>query len=249
MGKSPKKKNKFQWWKFWIVVIPGFFVTNWIYHAIKKPAEIIGLVDHAFYKHPTDTWKSHGDLFVEHSTSVISPEFLAALAQAESNGNPIARTYWTWNLSTNPFEIYKPASSATGMFQITDGTFSQAKQLCIRDGQVEQEGPWYELNSCWFNFLYSRTIASHSVEMTSAFLHLHVSKILEKFKFHQVTELQKQNLAAIIHLCGAKKGERFARSGFRVKPNDSCGAHNVSRYLKKINTLRSTFQRLSLTSQ
>jgi len=44
----------------------------------------------------------------------VSAEFLAALAQVENDGNPIATTYWRW--SWNPFEVYRPASSALGMF-------------------------------------------------------------------------------------------------------------------------------------
>src|SRR6267142_211412 len=47
-------------------------------------------------------------------------ELLAALAQVESAGNPVARTYWRWRLSWNPLAIYQPASSAVGTYQMTD---------------------------------------------------------------------------------------------------------------------------------
>jgi len=36
----------------------------------------------------------YGPLFRRHSTVVITPELLAALAQVEGAGNPVARTYW-----------------------------------------------------------------------------------------------------------------------------------------------------------
>jgi len=39
--------------------------------------------------------------------AVITPELLAALAQVEGSGNPVARTYWRWRLSWNPFEVYR----------------------------------------------------------------------------------------------------------------------------------------------
>ena len=51
----------------------------------------------------------------------------------EGSGNPVARTYWWWRFSWNPFEVYRPASSAVGMFQITDGTFAEARRYCIHD--------------------------------------------------------------------------------------------------------------------
>ena len=35
----------------------------------------------------------------------ITPELLAALAQVEGAGNPVARTYWRWRLTWNPFEV------------------------------------------------------------------------------------------------------------------------------------------------
>src|SRR6185503_17683180 len=108
----------------------------------------------------------------EHSTAVITPELLAALAQVESSGNPVARTYWRWQLASDPFELYRPASSAVGMYQITDATFAEAKRYCIRDHRVAMD------DECWFNGLYMRVVPSHSVEMTSAYLDRRVALIL-----------------------------------------------------------------------
>ena len=53
-----------------------------------------------------------------HATAVMTPELLAALAQVEGAGNPVARTYWRWQAGWNPFEVYRPASSAVGMYQM-----------------------------------------------------------------------------------------------------------------------------------
>ena len=44
------------------------------------------------------------------------------------------------------------------MFQLTDGTFIEARKYCIRDHTVVAEGPWHDLSSCWFNALYTRTL-------------------------------------------------------------------------------------------
>ena len=96
--------------------------------AVRKPTEMFFPVSGSLAKAPAETWRQYGPLFVKHSTAVITPELLAALAQLEGSGNPVARTYWRWRLSWNPFEVYRPASSAVGMFQITDGTFAEARR-------------------------------------------------------------------------------------------------------------------------
>ena len=69
----------------------------------------------------------------------MSPTLLAALAQVEGSGNPIVRTYWRLAFSTEPFEIYRPASSAVGMYQITDGTFADARHYCIHEHAVASD--------------------------------------------------------------------------------------------------------------
>jgi hypothetical protein len=64
---------------------------NWTYHAFNKPTEVLFPLDHSFNKNPTETWKQYGSLFRKHATSVMTPELLAALAQVEGGGNPVAR--------------------------------------------------------------------------------------------------------------------------------------------------------------
>jgi hypothetical protein len=79
--------------------------VNWAYHAFNKPSEILFPLDYSLNKHPVETWKQYKTLFREHSTAVITSEFLAALAQVEGGGNPVARTYWRWQLTWNPLEL------------------------------------------------------------------------------------------------------------------------------------------------
>ena len=74
----------------------------------------------------------HAPLFREYSTDAITPELLAALAQVESTGNPLASTYWRWRLTWHPFAIYQPASTSVGMYQMTDAAFAEARGYCIR---------------------------------------------------------------------------------------------------------------------
>ena len=104
----------------------GLSVINLVYHVLCKPTEIFAFVSGAFNKAPAGTWRQYGRLFREYSTAVVSPELLSALAQVEGAGNPVARTYWRWQLSWNPLALYQPASSGVGMFQMTDAAFAEA---------------------------------------------------------------------------------------------------------------------------
>ncbi len=236
-------KGAIVWW--FILGIAGFFALNLIYQVIRKPGEIFAPLSGSLSKNPASTWESYGVLFEEHSTSIISPEFLAALAQVESDGNPIARTYWRWQWSWSPFEIYRPASSAVGMFQITDGTFAQARKYCIRNHTVLTVGSSYDPNSCWFNSLYTRTLPSHAAEMTAAYLHQSVVDTLAARRAAKVSLAQQQKLAAVIHLCGSKRGENFAARGFRVTSGELCGTHSLQRYLNQIELMKKRFARLA----
>src|SRR6202000_354020 len=113
-------------------VLAAFSLTNLVYHVVRKPSELLFFVGGALDKEPTETWRRYEPLFHRYSTSTITPELLAALAQVESTGNPVARTYWRWRLTSNPFALYKPASSAVGMFQMTDAAYAEAARYCIR---------------------------------------------------------------------------------------------------------------------
>jgi hypothetical protein len=232
--------------RYCVLGIAGFFALNLIYQIGRKPAEVFAPISQAFAKNPATTWQRYGALFEQHSTSIISAEFLAALAQVESDGNPLARTHWRWRWSWSLFEIYRPPSSAAGMFQITDGTFAKARRYCIRDHSVAKEGPWYDWKSCWFNRLYTRTLPGHSIEMTAAYLDENVRRTLISRRLREASLAQKQKLAAVIHLCGAKRGAGFAERGFRVMPGERCGAHGLQRYLTKIADLKKQFARLAV---
>ena len=240
--KIPRKRSPV-WWC--VLGLAALFTFNLIYQLIRKPGEIFAPVSGSFSKSPAATWQSYGDLFEKYSTSIISPELLAALAQVESDGNPIARTYWRWQWSWNLLDVYRPASSAVGMFQLTDGTFAEARKYCIRDHKVASEDPRDELDTCWFNGFYSRTLPSHAIEMTSAYLHQRVLATLAARRKVKASPVQKQRLAAVIHLCGLKRGGEFAARGFQVTANELCGTHSLQRYLGQIDLMKKQFVHLA----
>jgi len=219
--------------------------VNWIYQVVRKPAELFFPVSGVLFKTPGETWRQYEPIFREHATPVITPEFLAALAQVEGTGNPVARTYWRWRATTAPFEVYRPASSAVGMYQITDATFSEAKRYCIREHAVVNDGPWHDWSSCWFNALYMRVVPSHAVEMTAAFLDRRVASALQRYRITGASLEQKQNLAAVIHLCGAAAGDAYLRRGLRPADGQRCGDHDMAAYLARVNAMKRVFRALS----
>jgi hypothetical protein len=219
--------------------------VNWSYQVVRKPSELFFPVSGALYKTPAETWQTYAPIFRRHATRLITPDFLAALAQVEGSGNPVVRTYWRWSLTSQPFEIYRPASSAVGMYQITDGTFVEARRYCIHNHVVVREGPWYQLRSCWFNSLYTRVVPAHAAELTSAYLDRRVASTLKKRRIRLASLTQQQNLAAVIHLCGATAGDRYAARGFRLVAGQRCGAHDVRAYLARVNAMRGVFRRLA----
>jgi hypothetical protein len=227
----------------------ALLAVNWVYQVVRKPAELFFPVSGVLSKTPAETWRQYGPIFRGHSTAVMTPELLAALAQVEGSGNPVARTYWRWRLTREPFEVYRPASSAVGMYQITDGTFRQAKRYCIHDHAVVEDGPWHDLRSCWFNGLYARVVPSHAVEMTSALLDRSVANTLARQPVAAATIQQKQDLAAIIHLCGAGAGNAYARRGFQLTGGQVCGAHDARGYLARVNAMRRLFSQLAEASR
>jgi hypothetical protein len=221
---------------------------NWTYHAFNKPAEILFPLDRSLNKNPAETWRQYGSLFRKHATSVMTPELLAALAQAEGGGNPVARTYWSWQLTWNPLALYQPASSAVGMYQITDGTFEQAKRYCIHEHRVAEDGPWHDQNSCWFNSLYTRILPSHAIQLTSALLDRRITSAIALRPNGSVTLQQKQSLASVIHLCGATAGRAYVTRNFRLTPRQRCGGHDARDYLTRVNAMKQQFARLAAAS-
>jgi hypothetical protein len=218
-------------------ILAVFSATNLVYHLVRKPTEVFAPVSGEFNKTPVETWRQYAPLFREYSTASISPELLAALAQVEGAGNPVASTYWRWRLSWNPFAIYQPASSSVGMYQMTDAAFAEAQPYCIRDHIVVENG-------CSLIGLDSRVPPSRAIELTAVFLDRKVTAILTRPLKAAASTQQKRQLAAIIHLCGASSAKAFARRGFHPTAGERCGDQEVATYLAQINAMMREFLRM-----
>jgi hypothetical protein len=224
------------------VLLPLLALTNLVYHVIRKPTELFFFVGHRLDKEPAETWRQYGTLFRTYSTSAITPELLAALAQVESSGNPVDRTYWRWRWSFNPFAIYQPASSAVGLFQMLDATAAEAARFCIREHAVVDTG-------CGFASFTIRPIPSHATELASVYLDRNVTWVLARAGRVTASPQQKQDLAAFIHLCGGGPATAFARRNFRMIAGERCGDHLVSVYLSRVNAMKREFVRLAADSR
>jgi hypothetical protein len=129
------------------------------------------------------------------------------------------------------------------MYQITNGTFADARRFCIRHHVVVADGAWDDWRSCWFNGLYSRILPAHAVELTSAYLDRAVVGILDRHA-RSATFEQKQELAAIIHLCGAGAGDSYVRRGMRLTDGQRCGEHSAREYVARVAAARKAFRQL-----
>jgi hypothetical protein len=220
------------------LVLAAFSLANLVYHVVRKPSELLFFVGGALDKEPIETWRRYEPLFHTYSTSTITPELLAALAQVESTGNPVARTYWRWQLTWNPFAVYRPASSAVGMYQMTDAAFAEAARYCIRGNAVVD-------TDCGFAGLYTRALPSHAIELAAVYLDRNVAAVLARAPNMVASPQQKQDLAAFIHLCGAGPASAFAHRRFQVMAGERCGDHLVSAYLAKVDVMKRQFLRLA----
>jgi hypothetical protein len=226
-----------------LIALTLLVVANTLVQVARKPTELLGLVVSPSPLTPEQTWARYGPACRDHSTGLVRPELLAALVQVESAGDPLARTYWRWRWTLDPFRVWAPASSAVGILQITDGTYDEARHYCVHDHQViRDDGPWGD--RCWLNALYFRTVPSHAIEMTAAWLHLGVAEALERVRVGAPTRAQRDALAAAIHLCGRGRGAALAARGFRPEPGERCGDHDLRGYLEHVRALAGRFEQL-----
>jgi hypothetical protein len=219
--------------------------VNALYQVVRKPTELFFPVSGVLYKDPRETWRDYAPLFRRYATRNVSAELLAALAQVEGSGNPLVRTYWRWSWARRPFELYRPASSAVGMYQITDGTFEEARHYCIHAHELAREGRWNDWHACWFNRLYWRVVPADAVELTAAYLDLKVGEILARERVRGVSSGQLRHVAATVHLCGAGAAAAYVRAGFRFSEAQRCGVHDPRVYLRRVDAMQEEFARLA----
>jgi hypothetical protein len=124
------------------------------------------------------------------------------------------------------------------MYQMTDAALSEAQGYCILHHSVVQTG-------CSATLLHSRVVPRHATELTAVFLDRNVAALLGHYRNTRISRQQREELAAVIHLCGAGPAKAFARRGFRLTPGERCGDHDVAAYIVQINAMKRQFLHLA----
>jgi hypothetical protein len=225
-----------------LVAVAVLAIGTVAWQVAHKPTELLAAVVPSAPKPPAVTWQEYRPLFEAHATAIVTPELLAALAQAESAGDPLASPAWRFRWSANPLDLYGPPSSAVGLLQMTDANLADARRLCIRGHEAAREGAWYDPQACWLNGLYARVVPGHAIEMTSAWLDASVREIVSTQRIRRMTRDRERRLAAVIHLCGRARAAEYARRGFWLAPGERCGEHDVARYVARVEALAKAFE-------
>ena len=131
------------------------------------------------------------------------------------------------------------------MYQITDGTFAEARRYCIRQHRRGRGRPLGRLEIMLVQSFYTRVIPSHAVELTAAYLDRSVAALSIATMRNSRRPSASKSLAALIHLCGAGAGDAYVRRGQRLTAGERCGDHDARDYLARVDGARRTFAALA----
>jgi len=206
-------------------ILAVFCAANLVYQVVRKPTEMFFPVSSAMNKTPAETWRQYGPLFREYSTTSITPELLAALAQVEGAGNSLAKTYWRWRLPGIPLRFINRLERRC-MYQMTDAAFARHDGIAFRHHTVVEDG-------CWLNGLYTRVLPSHAIELTAVFPRPQPRRGSARRPNAIANQQQKQAVAAMIHLCGAASPP-FTRRGFHLTPTNAAATTRSRHILRQV---------------
>jgi hypothetical protein len=124
------------------------------------------------------------------------------------------------------------------MYQITDAAFAEARRFCLSNHVVVEDAGW-------LTGFYSRLLPSHAIELTAVYLDRNLEAVLADHPNARPNAEHKQELAALIHLCGASAAKAFVRRGFGLTGRERCGDHDVATYLARVKEMEREFLRLA----
>jgi hypothetical protein len=237
-------------WRVRLLVISVLLLALWApinlaYQVTQKPSELLAPLSGWLIKTPDETWRSYAPLFHRYATTNVAPELLAALAQAESAGNPLATTYWRWRFSINPLAIYRPASSSVGMYQMTDAAYIEARRYCVSHHRIAEDHADSNASACGQSGSYWRIMPRDAIELAASYLDRKIAALLAKHHPASLTQQQKDNLAAVIHLCGPGPAASYVRHGFHLAPGERCGDQDIAVYVGRVSNFERQFRRLA----
>jgi hypothetical protein len=86
------------------------------------------------------------------------------------------------------------------------------------------------------------------VELTAAYLDRGVANTLQRHHLKSATLERKQELAALIHLCGAGAGDAYVRRGQRLTEGERCGDHDARDYVARVKGMKRVFESIERTA-
>jgi len=100
-------------------------------------------------------------------------------------------------------------------------------------------------DGCGSRFLTLRVIPSHAIELAAVYLDRNVADVLARVPDAKPSARDRQDLAAVIHLCGGGPATAFARRKFQMLADERCGDHSVAAYVARVNAMKRQFSRLA----
>ena len=192
-------------------------VVNWTYQVIRKPTELFFPVSVTLYKTPAETWDAYAHLFRRHATDVITPgvprgagaggglgqpggaHLLALVVAASIRSSCIDRHPARWGCTRSRTAPSRRRSATAST--ITSSSRKGPGTPGARAGSTSSTSAW------------CRATRSSSPPRFS------IARCRRRWRgtgSRRATPTQKQRLAALIHLCGAGAGNRYARGGLAL---------------------------------
>jgi hypothetical protein len=86
------------------------------------------------------------------------------------------------------------------------------------------------------------------MELTAAYLDVSVANALQRNHVKAAAPARIQEMAAVIHLCGAGAGDAYVRRGLRLTEGERCGDHDARDYVARVNAMERVFQNIEGTT-
>lgn len=228
MSKKKKKNKAKSWSKYHVFVflLCLWGLSNFVHQVYRHPSILFLPISGLFNKTVFETYDSYQRVIHESSGNQLDPYFMTSLIQVESMGNPLATTYWNFNFLSEPWNMYAPASSATGLLQVTKPTWDRVIKYC----QNAKASLRNRYCNHWFGSY--RVLPSHAIELTSFWFLKHLKQ------WRALSPENTRKSLSVLHLCGPAKAKRFIRKSFQWAALGRCGSHSPKSYYSKIEQQR-----------
>ena len=226
-------------------IVLAALAANWAYHTIRKPTEVFFPLTNALDKQPFRNLARVRLVVPRACDRRHHTDLLAALAQVESAGNPVARTYWRGDRPGIPWNSIDRHRARWACSRLPTRPFRKENVIAFTTIGWFKTAAGTTCNPAGLTASIAGVLPSHAIELTAAMLDRAVDSAIRQSRRAHPTFRQKQDLAAVIHLCGAGAGHAYVARGFRLAPHQRCGDHSARSYLDRVHDMKRKFARLA----